>query len=106
MRRDLDMVDKLVNKIDKQIKGMFMPSKKDFYNRGQKQPKVLFPAALDESDESETGEFIIRQDLDNDEWWKLKLLLSRPFCLFTFTLYCLNYEIERIGLDRLTHLNS
>ena len=68
MRRDLDMVDKLVNKIDKQIKGMFMPSKKDFYNRGQKQPKVLFPAALDESDESETGEFIIRQDLDNDEW--------------------------------------
>jgi len=33
---------------------MFMPSKKNFYNKGQR--KVLFPAAYDESD-SETGEY-------------------------------------------------
>ena len=65
MRRDLDCVDKLVNKIDTQVEGMFMPSKKNFYNKGQR--KVLFPAAYDESD-SETGEYIIRQDLEEDEW--------------------------------------
>ena len=68
----LDKIENLKNKITEQK----LPVQKQFYNpgtRGQKQkpakkPQPLFAAAEYESDQSETGEVFVTENIIDDDW--------------------------------------
>ena len=70
--RSLDVIESLKTKIADQKR----PTQKQFYNpgtRGQKQkpakkPQPLFAAAEYESDQSETGEVFVTENIINDDW--------------------------------------